>query len=243
MQVDCATAPGSMQADCMKETRFNITRYGKRYGATHWLQRAGERTAQEPFGADRHDHPDARDNRFFSEMSRAFEGLARKRHWYPIVMSTLRDPALELETDSTLISYRIEYLVVTGATDPDSVSQACRNHGIAHVNVELPGTTAASVISDNYWDAQRFTLALIERSSRLSRTEPPVLYRWPRRHIINGNARWPCSRFSNKPRGRWRDRDGPARPFRWHPAAAPAYLRPAQLLQAASQARARGPDA
>jgi LacI family transcriptional regulator, fructose operon transcriptional repressor len=108
------------------------------------------------------------DNRFFSEMSRAFEGLARQRHWYPIVVSTLRDPALELETVNTLISYRIEYLVVTGATDPDSVSQACRNHGVAHVNVDLPGTTAASIVSDNYWGAQQLTLALIERSKPIA---------------------------------------------------------------------------
>ena len=104
------------------------------------------------------------DNRFFSGMSQVFEKLARARHWYPIVVSTLRDPALELETVSTLISYRIEYLVVAGATDPDSVSRVCRSHGIPHVNVDLPGTKAASVISDNYWGAQQLASALIDRS-------------------------------------------------------------------------------
>ena len=107
------------------------------------------------------------DNRFFSGMSQAFERLARERHWYPIVVSTLRDPALELETVATLISYRIEYLVVAGATDPDSVSRLCANHGVAHVNVDLPGTRATSVISDNYWGAQQLTHALIERSRPL----------------------------------------------------------------------------
>jgi LacI family fructose operon transcriptional repressor len=108
------------------------------------------------------------DNRFFSGMSQVFERLARERHWYPIVVSTLRDPALELETVSTLISYRIEYLIVGGATDPDSVSRVCRHHGVAHVNVDLPGTKATSVISDNYWGAQQLTRALIERSKRLT---------------------------------------------------------------------------
>ena len=107
------------------------------------------------------------DNRFFSEMSRAFERLARERHWYPIVVSTLRDPTLELETVTTLLSYRIEQLIVTGATDPDSVGRACRAHGVAHVNVDLPGTTATSVVSDNYWGAQQLTRALIERSTPL----------------------------------------------------------------------------
>jgi LacI family fructose operon transcriptional repressor len=104
------------------------------------------------------------DNRFFSGMSQVFEKLARERHWYPIVVSTLRDPALELETVNTLISYRIEYLVVAGATDPDSISGVCRSHGVAHVNVDLPGTKAASVISDNYWGAQELAGALIDRS-------------------------------------------------------------------------------
>ena len=80
------------------------------------------------------------------------------------MVSTLRDPALELETVKTLISYRIEHLLVTGATDPDSVSKVCRHHGVAHVNVDLPGRMATSVISDNYWGGQQLTQALIERS-------------------------------------------------------------------------------
>ena len=104
------------------------------------------------------------DNRFFSSMAQVFERLARQRHWYPIVVSTLRDPALELETVRTLISYRIEHLVVAGATDPDSVSRLCIGHGVAHVNVDLPGTMATSVISDNYWGAQQLAQALIDRS-------------------------------------------------------------------------------
>ena len=115
------------------------------------------------------------DNRFFSGMSQAFERLARERHWYPIVVSTLRDPALEVETVNTLISYRIEYLVVAGATDPDSLSRLCASHGVAHVNVDLPGTRATSVISDNYWGAQQLTQALIERSKpvRAARRDKP----------------------------------------------------------------------
>ena len=66
------------------------------------------------------------DNRFFSGMAQTFEKLARQRHLYPIVVSTLRDPALELETVRTLISYRVESLVIAGATDPDAISDICR---------------------------------------------------------------------------------------------------------------------
>ena len=104
------------------------------------------------------------DNRFFSGMAQAFERLARERDWQPLVVSTLRDPELELETVKTLISYRIEHLLVTGATDPDSVSKVCRHHGVAHVNVDLPGRMVTSVISDNYWGSQQLTQALVERS-------------------------------------------------------------------------------
>jgi LacI family transcriptional regulator, fructose operon transcriptional repressor len=107
------------------------------------------------------------DNRFFSGMAQTFEKLARQRHLYPIVVSTLRDAALELETVRTLISYRVESLIVAGATDPDAISDVCQNHGVAHVNVDLPGRKAMSVISDNFWGAQQLTLALIAKSKPL----------------------------------------------------------------------------
>jgi len=105
------------------------------------------------------------DNRFFSAMSQTFERLARDRHLYPIVVSTLRDPKLEAETARTLISYQIEFLLVTGATAPDAVSRICTHHGIAHLNVDLPGKLAPSVISDNRWGARELTARLIERST------------------------------------------------------------------------------
>jgi len=56
---------------------------------------------------------------------------------------------------------------MVGATDPDSASRACQAHGIAHVNVDLPGSMATSVISDNYWGAQQLAQALMARSSPL----------------------------------------------------------------------------
>jgi LacI family fructose operon transcriptional repressor len=104
------------------------------------------------------------DNRFFSGMAQTFEKLARRRHLYPFVVSTLRDAQLELETVRTLISYRVESLIVAGATDPDSISDVCRSQRVAHVNVDLPGTKATSVISDNLWGAQQLTAELIAKS-------------------------------------------------------------------------------
>src|SRR4029078_853096 len=71
------------------------------------------------------------DNRFFSGMAQAFEKLARQRHLYPIVASPLRATRLELETVRTLISYRVESMLVAGATDPDAISGVCRPPGVA----------------------------------------------------------------------------------------------------------------
>jgi LacI family transcriptional regulator, fructose operon transcriptional repressor len=105
------------------------------------------------------------EDRFFGTMSQVFDRMARERKLQPIVVSTLRDPGLEVSTVKTLISYQIDHLVVTGATDPDGVSRICRHHNVMHVNVDLPGSAAPSVISDNYWGAAQLTSTLITRST------------------------------------------------------------------------------
>lgn len=106
------------------------------------------------------------EDRFFGSMSQGFDRMARDRKLQPIVVSTLRDPKIEIETVKTLISYQVDHLIVTGATDPDGVSQACRQDNVMHVNVDLPGTKAPSVISDNYWGAAQLTATLISRSRK-----------------------------------------------------------------------------
>ncbi len=105
------------------------------------------------------------EDRFFGMMSQSFDRMARERQQQPIVVSTLRDPKLEVQTVQRLISYQIDHLIVTGATDPDAVSRVCRHHKVMHVNVDLPGEKAPSVISDNYWGAAQLTAILIARSS------------------------------------------------------------------------------
>lgn len=108
------------------------------------------------------------EDRFFGSMSQVFHKMARKRNLQPIVASTLRSPSIEVETVRTLISYQIDSLIVTGATDPDSVDKVCRQHNIKHVNVDLPGLNAPSVISDNYWGATQLTKIIVERSKKQS---------------------------------------------------------------------------
>lgn len=104
------------------------------------------------------------EDRFFGAMSQVFDHMARKRALQPIVVSTLRTSALEVETVKTLISHQIESLIVTGATDPDAVNRVCRQHGVMQVNVDLPGKKAPSVISDNYWGGTQLTATLVARS-------------------------------------------------------------------------------
>ena len=104
------------------------------------------------------------EDRFFGTLSQVFDSMARGRSLQPIVVSTMRTPALEVETVKKLISYQIDSLIVTGATDPDAVSRVCKHHDVTHVNVDLPGKMAPSVISDNYWGAVQLTSTLLARS-------------------------------------------------------------------------------
>jgi LacI family transcriptional regulator, fructose operon transcriptional repressor len=103
------------------------------------------------------------DNRFFSGLSQRFETEARARGLCPVIVSTSRDPEREVSTVETLISYNVESIVITGATDPDALSRLCAQSGIRHINVDLPGKLASSVISDNHWGAAELTRRLIEQ--------------------------------------------------------------------------------
>lgn len=104
------------------------------------------------------------DNRYFSSLSQAFEAEARTRNLCPIVVSTLRDPDEEKRTVATLISHNVDSLFIAGATDPDPLSRMCSSAGIAHINVDLPGSLVASVVTNNYYGASELTRYLIRQS-------------------------------------------------------------------------------
>ncbi len=105
--------------------------------------------------------------RFFSSLAEAFERAARAEQLYPVVVSTLRDPANEQATVRALISHNVEALFLAGATDPDTLSEICRRARVKHVNVDLPGSKAPSVISDNFQGAVRLTGAIVNRMRSL----------------------------------------------------------------------------
>jgi LacI family transcriptional regulator, fructose operon transcriptional repressor len=114
------------------------------------------------------------DNRFFSSLAQAFEEKTRVHGLYPVVVSTLRDPENEHSTVSALISHNVEALLLAGATDPDGLSEICSRAGVRHLNVDLPGTKAPSVISDNYNGAKEVTEVIVRAAS--SRNARPSLY-------------------------------------------------------------------
>jgi LacI family transcriptional regulator, fructose operon transcriptional repressor len=104
------------------------------------------------------------DNRYFSSLSQAFEAEARQRDLCPVVVSTLRDPDLEKRTVATLLSHNVDLLFIAGATDPDPLSRMCKDSGVPHVNVDLPGSLVASVVTDNYYGATELTRYLLAAS-------------------------------------------------------------------------------
>ena len=113
----------------------------------------------------------------------------------PVVVSASRDPEEERRTAETLISYSIDQLFIVGATDPDGVHEVCEAAGLRHINIDLPGAKAHSVISDNYEGARMLTEAIIRHFGNNDPLRPDELYlfrrpqrpRQPRTH-----RRFPC---------------------------------------------------
>ncbi len=94
------------------------------------------------------------DNRYFGAIAEQFEARARSGGLFPVITCTQRDPELELEAARELLSYQVECLVLTGATDPDRIALLCEAAGVRAINLDLPGTRAPSVVSDNYRGAR-----------------------------------------------------------------------------------------
>lgn len=102
------------------------------------------------------------DNRYFGAIAEQFEALARARGLFPVITCTQRDPALEVEAARELVSYQAECLVVTGATDPDRVADYCAAAGVRVINLDLPGSRAPSIVSDNFGGALRLTRLVLD---------------------------------------------------------------------------------
>jgi len=101
------------------------------------------------------------DNRYFSSMAQTFEAHVRGRGQCPVVVSACRDPEEERKTVEALLAYSVDELIVAGATDPDGIGEVCAGSPLKIVNIDLPGTKAPSVVSDNYQGGRMLTEAII----------------------------------------------------------------------------------
>jgi LacI family transcriptional regulator, fructose operon transcriptional repressor len=102
-------------------------------------------------------------NRFFAGLAEAFEGTARGLGLCPIVASTHRHPDNELKVTETLLSHQVEFLFVAGVNNPDPLNELCRTAGVRCINIDLPGSKAPSVVSDNRGGARKLTEVIIEK--------------------------------------------------------------------------------
>lgn len=103
------------------------------------------------------------DNRYFSSIAQTFELKAREMGLFPIVTCTGRDPELEMDAARSMLDYRVEHLICTGATDPDRITELCQAYSVRTINIDLPGSKALSIISDNYYAAIDLTTDIIQR--------------------------------------------------------------------------------
>ncbi len=116
------------------------------------------------------------DNRYFGSIVETFEKMARERDLFPIVTCTRRDPELEVEAARTMLSYQVEWLISTGATNPDRITDICHAAGARSLNLDLPGSRAPSVISDNFEGARELTRRILLNCRRKLGEASPLLF-------------------------------------------------------------------
>lgn len=116
------------------------------------------------------------DNRYFGSIVEQFETMARARGLFPIITCTQRDAELELQAARAMISHQVGWLIATGATDPDRLTELCQAAGVRALNLDLPGTLAPSVISDNRGGAKHLTERLLRAMAEQGLAEAPVLF-------------------------------------------------------------------
>ena len=125
------------------------------------------------------------DNRYFGAIAEQFEVMARAEGLFPVITCTQRDPELEFEAARELIAYQAETLVVTGATDPDRISDLCAASNVRTINLDLPGTQAPSVLSDNFSGARDLTRLIVTRLGQEFGAVPPLWFIGGRQHDHN----------------------------------------------------------
>lgn len=129
------------------------------------------------------------DNRYFGDIAEKMESMARKSGLFPVVTCTQRDPELEFEAAKELVSYQAECLILTGATEPDRISAFCKASGVRSINLDLPGSDAPSVVSDNFTGAYALCKLILDRCKSDLGWTGPLRFIGGRRTDHNTNAR------------------------------------------------------
>jgi LacI family fructose operon transcriptional repressor len=102
-------------------------------------------------------------NRFFAGLAEAFQGEARRRGLCPIVVSTHRHPGNEMKVTETLLAQQVEFLFIAGVRNPGPLNELCRGGDVRCINIDLPGSGAPSVVSDNREGARQLTEVVLEK--------------------------------------------------------------------------------
>lgn len=129
------------------------------------------------------------DNRYFGAIAEQFEAMAREIGLFPVITCTQRDPDMEVEAACALLSYQVDFLISTGATDPDKISMLCRAAGVKTLNIDLPGTLAPSIISDNYTAAKELTEHILDVCRKEQGRQDPLVFIGGRSDDHNTNRR------------------------------------------------------
>ncbi|MFC0225102.1 substrate-binding domain-containing protein [Serratia aquatilis] len=116
------------------------------------------------------------DNRYFGSIAELFESMARERGLFPIITCTNRDPELEIQAARAMLSYQVSQVISTGATYPDEISKICSVKGVPTFNLDLPGTLAPSVITDNYSGAKEITLRIFNNCKKKLGCTKPLIF-------------------------------------------------------------------
>jgi len=141
------------------------------------------------------------DNRYFGSIVEGFEAMARARGLFPIITCTRRNPALELEAAKAMLSWQVDWLVATGASDPDQVTELCTQSGIPTLNLDLPGKLAPSVISDNYSGAKTLVSTILRNNEKRHGDKSPLIFVGGRASDHNTRERLRGFRDAHKEQG------------------------------------------
>lgn len=115
------------------------------------------------------------DNHYFGSIVEKFEMMARDIGLFPIITCTRRDPALEIDAAKAMISHQVDCLISTGASNPDRITELCQISGVRSFNLDLPGTLAPSIISDNYGGALSLSRRILA-DSHAARSGMPLMF-------------------------------------------------------------------